>query len=443
MTRAVSLQELKINKKDPRQSPLFLDLSWSMQDENISRLSEDELKMLDTQCRLYWRKHGYDLQSGCWFCLVSLKLHGWNGLAPALNILLQFWRPRASEYCWPPVTDLERRRYLLEWFNKHVVTSIYRIDYTCDFSMVSDNVAENIALLCEEAMKVDARCKQSLKNLHLFLQVRSRAAAASLALKPMPAETSKDRHPEFFASPNKVNLSVRNVRIKRKHLFQACGAGILMGMAATILLVSGIGYMEKPALTRQLFGVVKDFPGDDALTATAWQGMKKGELESHRDEILRQSAPLLQWIAGRPDDELLRKGALLAQRLEKTWPGNPVSQGWNQELLAKANSLPSARSYKEITANLDEFDAKLASTEQKKGGYLTVSELKSFSWKIRRELESGGIPPAELIRSSAKKEEVSRIGTLKSASETISALNALYLISVKESLIKRTNQLEP
>lgn len=431
MTRAVSLQELKINKKDPRQSPLFLDLSWSMQNENISRLSEGEWKMLDTQCRAYWRKHGYDLQSGCWFCLVSLKLHGWNGLAPALNILLEFWRPRASEYCWPPVTDLERRRYLLEWFNTHVVTSVYRIDYTCDFSVVSDNVAENIALLCEEAMKVDARCKQSLKNLHFFLQVRSRAAA-SLALKPTPAEAGKNRHPESCALQNKVNLSVRSVRIKRKHLFQACGAGILGGVAAAILFMSGTGYMEKPTLNRQLFGAVVDFPGDDALTDTAWRGMKKEELESHRDEILRQSAPLLQWIAGRPDDELLRKGALLSQRLEKTWPGNPVSQGWDRELLAKANSLPSARSYEEITAYLDEFDAKLTSTEQKKGGYLTVSELKSFSWKIRRELESGGIPPAELIRHSVKKQEPERSTNLKSAADTLSALNALYLLSVKK-----------
>ncbi|WP_277972983.1 VasL domain-containing protein [Pantoea agglomerans] len=431
MTSDISLQGLKINKRDPRQSPLFLDLSWSMQNANISRLSEDEWKTLDTQCRTYWHKYGYDLQSGCWFCLISLQLHGWNGLAPALNILLEVWHIRSSEYCWPPITDSERRRFLLEWFNTYVVTSIYRLDYASDFSAVSDDITENIAQLYKEAMKADARCKQSLKNLHFFLQVRSRAFA-SLALKTTIAETSKDRQQEPFAAQNKVDLSVWSGRIKRKQLFLTGVLGIMGGVVAAILILSGMRYMEKPALTQQLFGVLKNFPNDDEQVATAWQGMKKKELESHRDEILSQSAPLLNWIASRPSDDLLQRGALLALRLENTWPGNAVSRRWNHELQVKADSLPSARSYQEITADLNEFDAKLASAEQKKGRYLTVSELKSFSWRIRRELESGGIPPAELIRYSLKKEEPERSANLKSAADALSAMNALYFLSIKD-----------
>ncbi|EQA1624841.1 VasL domain-containing protein [Enterobacter asburiae] len=428
MTPDVSLQGLKVDKRDPRQNPVFLELNWSMQNADNRRFSEDEWKTLDTQCRTYWRKNGYDLQSGCWFCLMSLKLHGWKGLESALDILLGFW---SSEFCWPPVTDPERRRYLLEWFNTHVVTGIYQLDCDGDFSTVAGNIAENIALLHEEAVKADARCKQSLKNLNFFLQVRNRSLTSQV-IKPVHAKTRKDSLPESFAVRNKVNLSVRSGRLKRRHLFLAGGVGILCGMVTAIMLMAGLRYTEKPAITRQLVGVLADFQRDDTLTAAAWQGMKKGALESHHDEILRQSAPLLHWIAGRPADELLRKGALLAQRLEKMWPGNPVSQGWEHEMRAKADSLPSARSYEEITADLDKFDAKLASTEQKKGGYLTVSELKSFSWKIRRELESGGIPPAELIRYSVKKEEPERSENLKSAADSLSALNALYLRSVQK-----------
>lgn len=430
MTRALRVQDLNVNKRDPRQSQLFLDLSWFMNNAE-ARTVKDEWNTLDTQCRTHWREYGYDLQSGCWFCLISLKLRGWDGLAQALNLLMCFWR-QSSEICWPPVTEPDQRRYLLEWFNTNVVTCIYTLNYSAEFLMVAGKIIENIALLHDEAVKANARCKNSLKNLHYFLQVRNRASA-SLILNAMPAETGETSQPASSLTRNNARLSVNGDRIKRKHLFGAGGAGLLGGMVTAILLMSGIKYTEKPALTESLIGVLRAFPEDEALTATAWQRMNKEDLEGHRDEILRQASPLLHWVADQPGDELRRKGALLAERLEKTWPGNPVSQKWNRELLAKANSLPTTQSYKEITADLDTFDAKLTSTEQKKGGYLTISELKSFSWKIRRELERGGIPPAEFIRSSANKEESLRKTDLKSAADNLSALSALYFLSVKQN----------
>lgn len=432
MNPAISLQELKVNKQDPRQSPVFLEISWSMQNADIRRMSENEWRTLDSQCREYWRKHGYDLQSGCWFCLMSLKLDGWRGLAQALNILMRKWRCKASEYCWPPVNDTDRRRYLLEWLNTHVVTGIYQLDWDDDFSAVADSIAENIALLHDEAVQADARCRDSLKNMHYFLQVRSKASA-SLVLSLAPLKIDKDIRPESSPLRIKANSSVQGTSLKRKHLFQAGCVGIIGGMVATILFMSGIRYMEKPEITQQLVGILQDFPGDDALTALAWQGVNKEELESHRDEILHKSASLLTWVADRSNDELLRKGEVLAQRLENAWPENPVSQKWKYELQAKANNLPSTRSFEEITADLDEFDLKLANAEQKKGGYLTISELKSFSWKIRRKLEREGVPPEELLRYSAKNKESNRKEILESVAKTLSALNALYVLSVNQN----------
>ncbi|ELP23671.1 hypothetical protein F385_3396 [Pantoea agglomerans 299R] len=432
MNSGTGFQALKVNKKDPRQSPEFLEINWSMQNADIRRMSESEWKTLDSQCRAYWRKYGYDLQSGCWFCLMSLKLDGWRGLAQGLNILVRVWRGKASEYCWPPVVDSDRRRYLLEWLNTHVVTSIYQLDCDDNFTAVASSIAESIALLYDEAVKTDARCRNSLKNMHYFLQVRSKASS-SLILSLAHLKIDKDIRPELSPINIKANSSVQGSSIKIKHLIQAGCAGIIGGMLATMLLMSGIRYMEKPGVTEKLAGVLQDFPGDDALTALAWQGIDKEELESHRDEILHKSASLLTWIADRPNDELLRKGDILAQRLENAWPDNSVSQKWKYELQAKANILPSTWNYKEVTADLDEFDLKLANAEQKKGGYLTISELKSFSWKIRRKLESSGVPPEELLRYSAEDKEGSRKEILESVAKTLSALNALYVLSVNQN----------
>lgn len=96
----------------------------------------------------------------------------------------------------------------------------------------------------------------------------------------------------------------------------------------------------------------------------------------------------------------------------------------------KVNSLPSVNSYQQIAADLDAFDARLLSTEQRKGGYITVSELKSFSWKIRRKLESAGMSARERIIYAGEKIEDDRAVAIKVATENISALNAFYLVSL-------------
>lgn len=53
MNSGTGFQALKVNKKDPRQSPEFLEINWSMQNADIRRMSESEWKTLDSQCRAY------------------------------------------------------------------------------------------------------------------------------------------------------------------------------------------------------------------------------------------------------------------------------------------------------------------------------------------------------------------------------------------------------
>lgn len=58
--------------------------------------------------------------------------------------------------------------------NTDVLKSIDLLGCDGGFSLVTSNIAENIKLHYEEAVKLDAQCKFPLKNLHYFLKVRKR-----------------------------------------------------------------------------------------------------------------------------------------------------------------------------------------------------------------------------------------------------------------------------
>lgn len=305
MNSPVSLYNLKINKGDPRQSQSFLDLSWFIKETANKFMSDDEWRSLDRRCQKHLRNYGYDLQSGCWFCLLSLRLRGWKGLAKALDILVFYWRDRSVKHCWPSITATDQRRYLLEWLDAHVVTGIYLLDDSAELFDGVGKTAENIAYLYQEAVKAEARCINSLKNLHYFLQVRSRVPVRQV-LKPAPDETVAESV-SLDDSANLKDVKPAGLsRTEKRRLVKIGTVGLLCGIVVTVLVMSAVRYIQKPSLSQQILGTLNTMPEYEAISGAAWKSTKKEKLDSQRDEILQQSALLLQWISERPGDELLR-----------------------------------------------------------------------------------------------------------------------------------------
>lgn len=400
---------LKINGGDPRRSRAFLTLSQVMNFPDRLAAPGLDWQRLEKDYHHHYRGYGYDLQSGCWFCLIGLQRYGWQGLAQALSLLTSVWN---GQGCWPGEADEAMRRYLLEWFNSNVVTRLYTLKNDAGQSEVQQ-VARAIACLQAEAEKTGARCRHSFKNARYFLQVRSQPESSSALCYPV-RETVAVEEPPIAASEASPQPAPFNGRFALVWF----GAGVL----ATLLGAGCINLATSPTLSERLLNPLAAFMHYESTARKLWHEASEKRLAAEKTALLQEADALLHWIASRPENELLRQGEALAQRLAQRWPDNEASGRWRHLLQTKADTL-TTDSYGKTLARLDDFDALLRATEQKKGSYLTVSELKSIAWQLRRELERGGPPAAQLLDGEAPAP-----AQLKQAQEHIAALNALYLL---------------
>ena len=352
MNELFNKKTLRINGNDPRRSRAFLALSEVMNTPDRLPSGEKDWQALEKTYQQHLRHYGFDLQSGCWFCLINLQQHGWQGLAQALSLLVWAWSEPDGRSCWPAGDEM--RVLLLEWFNSHVVTRIYTLE-----SEVAGGelklIAQDIAQLQAQAEKANARCRHALRNIHYFLQIRGQRPAAEAAPAVQPEQPA-------------VKEDASKPRRRRDALVWSL-AGAASGVAITLLTVT---LMHKP-------------------------------------------------VKGLQDNALAQRPALI-------WPNNEASQRWRQLLQERAASLPSTAGYGRVLARLDELDAQLLAAEQRKGSYLTISELKSISWTLRRELESAGPLPEQLLQQAGS------LAQLQQIAERLDALTAFYLLRQQQIL---------
>ncbi|MCX2944651.1 type VI secretion system ImpA family N-terminal domain-containing protein, partial [Rahnella perminowiae] len=185
MKNRVNLRALKINGHDPRLSKSFLLLSSELSHLSGNLPAKLDWHLLEERCFQLFHEYGYDLQSGMWFCLISLRLKSWKGLALALELLSTAFTHN-SQRCWPPVTAVQQRQQLIDWFNANVATHIYTLEYGPENSGEMRQVERSIGVLCSQSKNLQSRSHDSLNNLHYFLQVRCRSVPY-----PVPPKVAK------------------------------------------------------------------------------------------------------------------------------------------------------------------------------------------------------------------------------------------------------------
>ena len=121
-----SLTAIRFNCFDPRCHQVFLQLS-----HNMSRWQQHAGERAwwleqEKQCHTLFRQHGYDLQSGAWYCMIACQCHGWQGLTYALQLLVKGLVSQQNP-CWPPLAAKDLRRNLLEWCCLHLLPVIYAL----------------------------------------------------------------------------------------------------------------------------------------------------------------------------------------------------------------------------------------------------------------------------------------------------------------------------
>lgn len=450
MKAMVNLKALKINSHDPRLSKAFLLLSSELNTLNGTLPTTTDWKMLEEKCFQLFRDYGYDLQNGVWFCLINMRLKSWAGLAQSLELLSTALNHNNLR-CWPPVAAVQQRQQLIDWFCANVATQIYILEYGPENNGEMRQVERCIDILCESARGLHSRSHDSLKNLHYFLQVRCRSVTYTAKkdveiLPPQPVTQSgegKDkptvvkaksqRQPEAPTPPEMTLLVPRLVPAARPWLWA------LSGLAAGIVLcgatAGGWYYLQRPALSEKLTVPVAQLQHSGKVLESAWRDAPAQSVQQQKQAILLQAGPILNWLSEQPTDALLRQGERLSHSLEANFPNNDVSARWQRRLQEKSGSIPALDGYMNVCKLLDELETRLLNAEKNKSNYMTVSELKTAVYQLRKDLQSTGVPAETLLwqiqQQQARGETINPV-LLKQTEQRIDALNIIYHLLDKE-----------
>lgn len=444
MKAMVNLKALKINGYDPQLSKAFLLLSSELSSLNGTLPTTTNWHMLeDKSCQLF-RDYGYDLQNGVWFCLISMRLNGWAGLAQSLELLSAAFTHNNLR-CWPPVAAAQQRQQLIDWFCANVATQIYTLEYGPQNNAEMRQVERCIGLLCEYAKGQSSRCHDSLKNLHYFLQVRCRSvphlAQKKAAHLPPQFVEVKDK-PAMVKSklqPEVTSLSETTLPLSQPMPASRPWLWALSGLAAGIVLcvtvaVSGY-YLQQPALSETLTAPIAQFQHGEKGLERAWRDASASDIQQQKQAILQQAAPVLDWLSNQPTDALFRQGERLSRALDASFPDNDVSARWLRSLQEKAGSIPVLDGYITVAKHLDELETRLLNAERNKSKYMTVSELKTMVYQLRQDLRSTGVPAETLlweIQQQQARGEIVNPALLKQTEQRIDALSMTYLLLIKK-----------
>ncbi|MBU9824245.1 VasL domain-containing protein [Rahnella perminowiae] len=444
MKNRVNLRALKINGHDPRLSKSFLLLSSELSHLSGNLPAKLDWHLLEERCFQLFHEYGYDLQSGMWFCLISLRLKSWKGLALALELLSTAFTHN-SQRCWPPVTAVQQRQQLIDWFNANVATHIYTLEYGPENSGEMRQVERSIGVLCSQSKNLQSRSHDSLNNLHYFLQVRCRSVPYPVPPKlakilpvaeentPQPVNEKKATQAVAdmisAAEPPEIQLAPEP---RPRPLLWASG-GMAAGIAVCVVAVALWSSSQTLSLSEKLSLPLMALQHSERQLNDAWENAPASDLNAQKEAVLAHAAPVLSWISEQPADMLLRQGEILSDHLEKVYPDNEYSAQWRRTLQEKAGDIPALDGYVLAHKHLDELEARLLNAEKKHSQYMTVSELKTAVYQIRQDLQRNGTSAETLLWTIGQDKENHREvnpALLKQFTQRVDALNA-YRFGVK------------
>lgn len=245
---------LKINCHDPRHHQEFLLLSSSINSWKDHVSDRSWWLTQEKQCLEIFQRHGYDLQTGVWFCLISIHRHGWAGMTNA-TLLLSDAFSSSQRQCWPPLAAIDLRRQIIEWYSTHVATIIYGLHLHSAESNMLVQLQGAVSVMLEHASALSSRSQVPLQNLvgylhsgRLSLQKKTRIVKSSdPAPLPVKEELTAQVTTELALCPPSTS-------------WKAWLSGSVAGITLALTVVVTIHWLTQPSTALRLNSIWPDNP---------------------------------------------------------------------------------------------------------------------------------------------------------------------------------------
>ncbi|PSH11350.1 type VI secretion protein ImpA [Yersinia pseudotuberculosis] len=412
---------------DPRHLAEFSALRNEIGKLHHPALPDVDWGRVEQLCLALFRQNGVELQTTVDFTLARTHIAGLAGLCEGLELLAGLLSHQWSAL-WPPQTHA--RVALLAWLSDRL-QQVWRTMTLCYGDLAQVYRAERaLEQLCTQLQTLELKHLSKLDGVRLMLhnaalRLESAEAAAdtpdrlSIPVRhagvsepqrqPQPALSSTASSAPLVyivnePAPPSVQVALSPPpsppRWKAWH-------GFVAGLSLMALLMAGSFViwqsLSSPRLEEVLLARAASLPVP--LTTKSMDELKNqaSDIEWARlaEPVLQASATQLEQLTQLPPLWAQMWGDGVLSQAQQLWPSsqevNRLSALWQQQREAGAAPLVELKHYALAQERLRQLAERLNSLDEKKRGYMTVSELKSAVFAIQQPMAQT-LPLEELLR---------------------------------------------
>ncbi len=379
-------------------------------------------------CLALFRQNGVELQTTVDFTLARTHIAGLAGLCEGLELLAGLISHQWSAL-WPPQTHA--RVALLAWLSDRL-QQVWRTMTLCYGDLAQVYRAEQaLEQLCTQLQTLELKHLSKLDGVRLMLHNAALRLESAEAGADTPdrltvpirhaarSEAQQQSQPTFAPTtsaplvyivnepaPSSVQVAFAPAEPPPPPRWKA-GHGFVAGLLLMAVLMAGSFFiwqsLSSNPLREALLTSVAPLPAP--LAAKSIDELRKqtsdAELARLAEPVLQGSGIQLEKLTQLPPLWAQAHGDALLSQAQQLWPAsqevNRLSALWQQQREVGAAPLAELKHYALAQERLRQLADRLNGLDEKKGRYMTVSELKSVVFAIQQPLTQV-LPLEELLR---------------------------------------------
>lgn len=378
-------------------------------------------------CLALFRQNGVELQTTVDFTLARTHIAGLAGLCEGLELLAGLLSHQWSAL-WPPQTHA--RVALLAWLSDRL-QQVWRTMTLCYGDLAQVYRAEQaLEQLCTQLQTLELKHLSKLDGVRLMLHNAAlRLESAEAAIEMPDRLTVQARHSGITEPQRQPQPTFSSAVVSEPLVYIVnepappsvqvalssppppprwkAGHGFVAGLSLMALLMAGSFViwqsLSSDPLEAALLTHVAPLPAP--LTAKSIDELKKQASDAEwarlAESVLQVSGSQLEQLAMLPPLWAQMRGDGVLSQAQQLWPAsqevNRLSALWQQQREAGAAPLVELKHYALAQERLRQLAERLNSLDEKKRGYMTVSELKSAVFAIQQPMAQT-LPLEELLR---------------------------------------------
>lgn len=356
-----------------------------------------------------FRHNGVELQTLAWYTVSRMRNAGLLGLAEGAELLEALLTHHWSAI-WPQQTHA--RVEILTWLSARLQQELRTLTLSyADLSVVY-RVEQRLKHACEVLQRLELKVLSKLEVVvtwmhNAALRLEKSEADSGSAVVTIPAsgatinvETSLPQLVFVVNEPvSPAQSSATVFATQTEHGARRMWLGFAIGVMVTALVSTG-AFLGIKHMRADEYELIRPLP--QVLTPEQLSTLKQSsDLGERKQEFFVAAQGQLDVISRLSPLWSREYAASLAQQLATLWPEESLTteftSGLQKQLTTEALPESALQNWHHAQQGLEALTAQLNSLDERKGKYLTGSELKSAIFTIRRQLDQTP-PTEELLR---------------------------------------------